>query len=61
MSEYEPESRHRFNEMLRDAMGAIVPEQLVTYTICWLLDKSYPRRDIAAMLKIVEREKGWRQ
>lgn len=59
--DYEPESRHKFDEMLKDARGAQEPEHLKAYTMCWLLDMSYPRRDIMAMLNIVEREKGWKR
>lgn len=58
--DYTPENQAKFDEMLNDARKAEKQEHLNTYTMIWLLEPSYPRQDIAAMLNIVEHEKGWR-
>ena len=52
-SEYTPVDPARFAEMLRDARGVTRNDHLRTFTVCWLLDPSYPRQDINAMVHIV--------
>jgi hypothetical protein len=57
--EYEPENWAKFDEMSKDAQNITTPDALRTYTMCWLLDPSYPRQDIYVVLRRVEKAKGW--
>jgi hypothetical protein len=58
--DYMPLDREKFDEMLKDARRVERRENLSTFALCWFMDLSYPRRDLAAVLNIVECEKGWK-
>jgi len=55
----QPQDQAKYDEMVRDFRRCATKENLEVHMMIYLLDRSYPRADIALALHDVEIEKGW--